>query len=364
MAIALKSTVAISGIFAATLFSSAILLFWVQPLIGKALLPAFGGVPEVWGGCIIFFQSIIVAAYGYVILLNKLLGLRRQLILHVALLALAAYFALPLNLRVNQPDWLYNYSPMLSVLAELTIKLGLPVFALAASSPLLQTWVAQIYPHFGQSVYSLYAVSNAGSLVATLGYPFLMEPMLSLNRQAGAWNWMYLAYIIAVIACASLVWWMGRTPIPKGRDAGFSPEEAGEETELSGNTRWKWLLLSAIPTSLLLGVTNYVTSSIAPAPLLWLAPLSLYLLAFIMAFSKRSQSLKFEAGFLVPGSTLLLTLTIVAEATEPSWALALLHLVGFFILTAATTFQLASAKPSIKRLPEYYLIIAAGGWLG
>src|SRR5262245_29326900 len=109
MTLAHKSSVAISGIFAVTLFSSAILLFWVQPLIAKALLPSFGGVPEVWGGCVIFFQSIIVAAYGYVILLNKLLGLRRQLILHVALLTLAAYFSIPLNLRVIQPDWLFNF---------------------------------------------------------------------------------------------------------------------------------------------------------------------------------------------------------------------------------------------------------------
>jgi hypothetical protein len=364
MALAHKSPIAVSGIFAVTLFSSAILLFWVQPLIAKALLPAFGGVPEVWGGCVIFFQSIVVAAYGYVILLNKLFSLRLQLLLHVSLLALAAYFALPLNLGVDQSDWLYNYSPMLSVLAELVIKLSLPAFALAASSPLLQTWVSQIYPHFGQSIYSFYAVSNAGSLVATLGYPFLMEPMLSLNRQTGMWNGMYLGYVLAVIACASLVWWMGRTAVPQDSDNLASPEASGGGDGSTAGHRWRWLLLSAIPTSLLLGVTNYVTSSIAPAPLLWLAPLSLYLLAFIMAFSTKSYGSKFEPGLLVPGAALLLILTIVAEATEPSWALALLHLAAFFVLTAATTYQLASARPAVKRLPEYYLMIAAGGWLG
>jgi hypothetical protein len=351
-------------IFAVSLFTSAILLFWVQPLIAKALLPAFGGVPEVWGGCVLFFQTVIVAAYGYVILLNKLSDLRRQVIIHVALLVLTAFLALPLNLGVSQPDWLYNYSPILSVLAELVVKLGLPAFALAALSPLLQTWVAQIYPGFGQSVYSLYAVSNAGSLAATLGYPFLVEPALSLNRQAGVWTSMYLAYVLSVIACAGVVWWMGRATTPKDNQTCTPTDESGDETGASGGSRWKWLLLSAIPTSLLLGVTNYITSTIAPTPLLWLAPLSLYLLAFILAFSTRSRRLKFRPELLVPGTALLLTLTLVAEATEPAWALAMLHLAAFFILTAATTYELASAKPLVGRLPEYYFMIAAGGWLG
>jgi hypothetical protein len=351
-------------IFAVSLFASAILLFWVQPLIAKALLPAFGGVPEVWGGCVLFFQTVIVAAYGYVIILNKLFGLRRQVIIHVALLALTACLALPLNLGVRQPDWLYNYSPILSVLTELIVKLGLPAFALAALSPLLQAWIAQIYPGFGQSVYSLYAVSNAGSLAATLGYPFLVEPALSLNRQAGVWTGIYLAYLLAVIASACMIWWMGKEARLKNQSPTASADEPGDETEAPGGSRLKWLLLSAIPTSLLLGVTNYVTSTIAPTPLLWLAPLSLYLLAFILAFSSKSSRWKFRPELLVPGMALLLTLTIVAEATQPAWALALLHLAAFFILTAATTYELAAAKPSVGRLPEYYFMIAAGGWLG
>jgi hypothetical protein len=351
-------------IFAVSLFTSAILLFWVQPLIAKALLPSFGGVPEVWGGCVLFFQTVIVAAYGYVILLNKLFDLRRQVIIHVALLVLTAFLALPLNLGVRQSDWLYNYSPILSVLTELIVKLGLPAFALAALSPLLQAWIAQIYPGFGQSVYSLYAVSNAGSLAATLGYPFLVEPALSLNRQAGVWTGIYVAYLLAVIASACMVWWMGKAARLKDHNILASADEPGDETEAPGGSRWKWLLLSAIPTSLLLGVTNYVTSTIAPTPLLWLAPLSLYLLAFILAFSSRSGRWKFRPEAFVPGMALLLTLTIVAEATQPAWALALLHLAAFFILTAATTYELAAAKPSVGRLPEYYFMIAAGGWLG
>jgi hypothetical protein len=350
------------SIFAIALAISALLLFWVQPLIAKSLLPAFGGVPEVWGGCVIFFQSIIVAAYGYVIVLNRLFNLRLQVIIHVTLLALTAALALPLKLGVKQPDWLYEYSPILSVFAELVVKLGLPAFALSASSPLLQSWVAKIYPAIGQSVYSLFAVSNAGSLFATLGYPFLMEPALSLNGQARVWTGMYLVYVLFAIACAVLAWWMVK---PKTRDESASAlDEPESQSDRPASSRWRWLMLSAIPTSLLLGVTNYVTSTIAPAPLLWLAPLSLYLLAFILAFSTSVRRLKFKPELLVPGSALLLTLTIVAEATEPAWALALLHLSAFFILTAATTYELASAKPSVRRLPEYYFMIAAGGWLG
>ncbi len=351
-------------IFAVALFTSSILLFWVQPLIAKALLPSFGGVPEVWGGCVLFFQTIIVAAYGYVILLNKLFDLRRQVLIHVALLTLTAFIALPLNLGDRESDWLYNYSPILSVLTELVVKLGLPAFALAALSPLLQAWIAQIYPGFGQSVYSLYAVSNAGSLAATLGYPFLVEPALSLNHQADVWTGIYLAYLLAVTASAGMVWWRGNEARLKDHNISVSADEPGNETEAPAGSRWKWLLLSAIPTSLLLGVTNYVTSTIAPTPLLWLAPLSLYLLAFILAFSSRSRRWKFRPESLVPGMALLLTLTIVAEATQPAWALALLHLAAFFILTAATTYELAAAKPSVGRLPEYYFMIAAGGWLG
>jgi spermidine synthase len=354
----------IYGLFAISLFTSAILLFWVQPLIAKALLPAYGGAPELWGGCILFFQSALVMAYGYVILLEKLFSLRRQVIIHIALLALTASLALPLKLGllntvIMRSDWLYNRAPILSVLAELAVTLGLPAFALATSSPLLQTWAAQIYPGYGQSIYSLYAVSNAGSLIATVGYPFLMEPMLSLNRQAGVWTGMYLAYALAILACALLVWRLGRTAISKDHDA-----EPGVEIGSPDGGRWRWLLLSALPTSLLLSVTNYVTSNITATPLLWLAPLTLYLLAFILAFTTRSYRLKFKPELFAQGAAILLTLTIVAEATEPAWALALLHLVAFFILIAGATYQLASAKPSVKRSSEYYLMIAVGGWLG
>ncbi|HEY8459434.1 MAG TPA: fused MFS/spermidine synthase [Blastocatellia bacterium] len=349
----------ISGLFAVSLFTGAILLFWVQPLIAKALLPAYGGAPELWGGCILFFQSALVMAYGYVILLEKLFSLRRQVIIHIALLALAAVFALPLNLEVIRSDWLYNRSPILSVLAELAVTLGLPAFALATSSPLLQTWVAQISPGYGQSVYSLYAVSNAGSLIATVGYPFLMEPMLSLNLQAGAWAGMYAAYALAVLTCALLVWRLGGAATSKAPAA-----EPAAGIQSPGGERLRWILLSAVPASLLLSVTNYVTSNITAAPLLWLAPLTLYLLAFILAFATRSYRLKFKPELFAQGAAILLTLTIVAEATEPAWALALLHLAGFFILAAGATYRLASAKPPVKRLSEYYLMIAVGGWLG
>jgi hypothetical protein len=359
----------ISGLFAISLFTGAVLLFWVQPLIAKALLPAYGGVPEVWGGCIIFFQSVIVIAYGYVILLDKFFGLSRQVIIHIAVLALAASLALPLNLGplnlgMMRSDWLYNRAPILSVLAELAVTLGLPAFALATSSPLLQTWAARINPGFGQSVYSLYAVSNAGSLIATVGYPFLVEPALSLTRQSGVWTGIYLAYVLAVLACAWMVWRLGRAATPKNSVAGASSRGAGDEIQLTGGERWKWLLLSAVPTSLLLSVTNYVTSNITATPLLWMAPLTLYLLAFILAFTARPWRLKFKPGLLAQGAAILSTLTLVAEATEPAWALALLHLAAFFILTAGATYQLASTKPVVNRLSEYYLMIAVGGWLG
>ncbi|MBO0722972.1 MAG: spermidine synthase, partial [Blastocatellia bacterium] len=284
-----KRPIAIYGIFAISLATSALLLFWVQPLIAKALLPSFGGVPEVWGGCLIFFQTILLAAYGYVIILNRIRKLGLQAFLHIALLAATALLALPLNPGVKQNDWLYNRAPILSVLAELAFKLGLPAFALATTSPLLQTWVARIYPSLGQSVYSLFAVSNAGSLLATLGYPFLVEPALTIKGQAGVWTWMYLVYVLAVTTCAGLAWRLGRTPTSMTDQAGSSPDESASKRD-SPNGR-RWLLLSAIPTSLLLGVTNYITSTIAPTPLLWLAPLSLYLLAFILAFSSRSRRL-------------------------------------------------------------------------
>jgi spermidine synthase len=361
----------ISGLFALSLFISAVLLFWVQPLIAKALLPAYGGVPEVWGGCIIFFQSVIVMAYGYVILLDKFFSLSRQVIIHVAVLAVAASLALPLNLGVTRSDWLYNRAPILSVLAELAVTSGLPAFALATSSPLLQTWAARINPGFGQSVYSLYAVSNAGSLIATVGYPFLMEPALSLTRQAGVWTGMYLAYALAVLVCAWLVWRLGGLARPgEGGQVAAASDTAPEPGDEIGSTggqggmRWRWLLLSAVPTSLLLSVTNYVTSNITATPLLWMAPLTLFLLAFILAFTARPWRLKFKPGLLAQGAAILSTLTLVAEATEPAWALALLHLVAFFILTAGATYQLASTKPEVNRLSEYYFMIAVGGWLG
>src|ERR1700749_2514310 len=251
-----------STLFAVTLFVSALLLFWVQPLVGKMLLPLLGGTPAVWNTCLLFFQSALLAGYAYVFVSTRRLSNGAQALLHVALLVAAAA-ALPVAFVVAASGGDPTASPVKWLLKTLALAVGLPFFALSASAPLLQKWFSQTRAASASDPYFLYAASNAGSLAALLAFPALLEPNLTLGQQARAWSLAYLVLVALVIvcACAALV-----SRSKSHGEAAHDDAQACDETHatnrdgperLSLRRRLRWTLLAFVPSSLVLGVTTY-----------------------------------------------------------------------------------------------------------
>src|SRR5687767_10733905 len=255
-------------IYAATIFLSSFLLFLVQPLIARLILPWFGGSAAVWTTCMLFFQVLLLAGYAYAHWVST-----RKLYkaIHSVLLLLAV-ITLPIS---PAESWkpLGSEEPISRILLLLTATVGLPYFLLASTSPLLQAWFARARPH--ADPYRLFAVSNLASLAALIGYPFAVEPVLTASRQVSIWSWLFVAF---AVLCGVLAW---LTPATTGK------AEAVEEGEETQQPVWLWLALAATGSALLLAVTNHLTQNVASVPLLWLAPLTLYLLTFIIAFEGR-----------------------------------------------------------------------------
>lgn len=319
-------------------------------MIAKAILPLAGGTPAVWNTCLFFFQGALLLGYGYGFLLTTRASLTRQILLHSLLLLtgllavtrLFAAFAPPVPGQANYVWWVLEY---------LAMTVGWVVLLLAANGILLQRWFATT----AQDPYHLYAASNAGSFVALLTYPLLLEPYLSLPQQKRLWAGFFVVFVLAVLGCA----WATRK-----RVLTVPPRTELADFALAWPRRWRWLFLAFVPSSLLLGVTTYITTDIAPTPLFWVIPLALYLLAFTLAFARRQWVSTVALAGWLPGAAILLVLVYAAKATEPAWLLVLVHLL-FFALAALLCHQLlAEDRPAVEHLPEFYLWIALGGLLG
>ncbi|MEQ2007098.1 MAG: fused MFS/spermidine synthase [Limisphaerales bacterium] len=264
--------------FALTIFTGAFLLFLVQPLIGKYILPWFGGTPGVWTTCMLFFQLVLLAGYAYAHFLSRWLKPRGQAVVHLALL-LVSLAVLPI---VPADAWkpTSGDAPITHILLLLGATIGLPYFVVSTTGPLMQAWFARLNP--GISPYRLYALSNIGSLLALLAYPFLIEPNVARKLQAHGWGWGLAAYVVCAAWCAWLLWKRGvADEIPVG---GSAPEEEPEEVP-SMRRKFLWLALPACASALLLATTNKLTQDVAVIPFLWILPLSLYLLTFILCFA-------------------------------------------------------------------------------
>lgn len=341
--------------FTLTLFVSAALLFLIQPLFARMLLPLLGGSPSVWNTCMVFFQAALLAGYAAAHALPSWLGVRRHALLHLVLMA-AALAVLPLTLP---PGWIppADGTPVLWLLGVLSVSVGLPFFVVATSGPLLQRWFAQTSHPRASDPYFLYAASNAGSLLGLLCYPLLLEPWLPLAEQSRLWTGGYLLLLLLTAGCAAILLLSGK------RQQGLTSSESSLARRAS-KVAWRWLLLAFVPSSLLLSVTTYLTTDIAAVPLLWVAPLSLYLLTFILAFN-RWPPLPFH--FLARWSPLLmliLAVLLLTEATDPVWAVLPLHLLGLFWIGLVCHGQLARERPPARELTAFYLWIALGGVLG
>jgi hypothetical protein len=349
------------ALFSFTLFLGAFLLFLVQPMVAKMVLPVLGGAPAVWNTCMVFFQLVLLGSYAYAHALPQRLGVRRHAALHLALIALAfvalARLALPARLAGAAAPAVEN--PVWWLLGLLSTTMGAPALALATGAPLLQRWFASSAHAERQDPYFLYVASNAGSLAALIGYPLLIEPRLTLAAQSKLWTDGVGLWVVATLACAISLW--------RARGAGeaaAATPAAADEAPLTRPQALRWVLLALVPSSLMLGVTTFMTIDIAPIPLLWVAPLAIYLLTFIIAFARPGLTVR-------RGALVLLPLAILALAAMPIFGSRLgiggrigVHLAAFFIAALVCHCELASTRPASRHLTAFYLWLSAGGVLG
>jgi hypothetical protein len=323
-----------------------VLLFGLEPLFVKMALPLFGGSPTVWNTAFAFFTAVLFLGYLYAHALVRLTP-RRQMLVH-AIVLLAAASALPVGAGDAAPAG----PPALAALVVLTERIGLPFFALAATTPLLQAWLAAAG---ARDSYRLYAASNLASVVVLLAYPFAIEPYAGLTLQSRAWSAGYVAFAALMIALA-----FGAA---RGRNA--AERGAGPRTgEASWRRRALWLALAGVPVMLVTGLTAHLSYEVAPIPFVWTLPLAAYVLAFALAFAPLRASWAESAGRLVPFAVVPVVVLLALHATLALPAYAGLTLAMLFLLALALDVRLWSSRPPQERLTEFALWIAAGGALG
>lgn len=344
-----------TGPFAAALFLGALLLFLLQPMFGRLVLPALGGAPAVWNTCLVFFQLTLLAGYLYAWASARWLRPRAQLGLQAAI-AVAALGVLPIRIV---PAWLppAEASPVPWLLAVLALSIGLPFFVLSTTSPVLQHWFSRTDHPEAADPYFLYRASNLGSMAGLVAYPLVADPWLGLEAQGLAWSAGYVAFGLVLAACGSVVLRRpAMAPAANGSAAGYAG--AGWKTIL------RWITLAAIPSSLLLGVTTTLSTDVAVVPLLWVAPLVLYLGTCVVAFSRRPVVSLRVATIALPLLVVPVAVAMIAQATEPVWIVAPLHLAAFTAMALVCHSRLAAERPHADGLTLFYLCLAIGGAIG
>ncbi len=333
---------------AATALLGAALVFLVQPVVARMLLPRLGGAASVWTTCLVFFQCALLAGYAWAHGAPAVVGLRRHAALHVALLV-AALASLPVALRDPAPPRAGD--PTAWMLGVLSLSVGVPFVLASASAPLLQRWLAA---RGAASPWSLYAASNVGSLVALLGYPTLVEPTLGLRAQGIAWSVGFALLAVLTAACARGLRHV-RVPAPalEGQVYGRAPD---------ARDRLRWAALAFVPSSLLLGATAYITTDLAAVPLLWAIPLTLYLVSFIVVFSREPTRPDPRTVASLAGLAVLLFVFTLPRLT-PGYVLGALHLALLFLCALVFHGELARRRPVPEHLTAFYLSVAAGGAL-
>ncbi|MBM4107865.1 MAG: hypothetical protein FJ255_03495 [Phycisphaerae bacterium] len=341
------------ALYTLTIFLSAALLFVVQPLVAKLVLPQAGGSPAVWTTSMLFFQALLLAGYGYAHLLSRRLPLGVQVVTHAALLGLAC-LALPIELRGGSPD--PSADPRGWLLSALALSVGPMFLAVSTTAPLLQRWFSRTRHARAHDPYFLYAASNAGSVLGLVAFPFVLEPSFGLSEQGRGWSVLFMALAALIVACGVA------SAARKGSRLSPAPEAASPS--VGWRRRLWWITLAAVPSSLLLGLTQHVTSEVATLPLLWVLPLLLYLVTFILAFSTGVRVGTERLGRWAALGALLLALVMLSNATQPAAAIVAVHLLGFFVLAWMCHKRLADDRPPADRLTEFYLWLAVGGVLG
>jgi hypothetical protein len=351
------------AIFSLAIVLNAALLFLVQPMIAKMILPWLGGSPAVWNNSLVFYQICLLVGYGYAHFGSSWMGTPRQARVHLLLILVGLFFlpsALPVGWFVGSAT-----SPLGLVFGALAVMIGVPFIVLSAGAPLIQKWFAYSQPGAARDPYFLYAASNAGSVIGLLAYPFALEPTLTLNQQSYLWFYGYM--ILAVLLSVCVLYCMrargsGKTALFQA--AADQRISAALSARIPFARRLRWILWSLVPASLLMGVTSYVSTDIASMPLLWVLPLSVYLISFIIAFARPAWAthpfLLRRQGFLLLGAAL----TVFMHATEPLWIVLPVHLIAFFTTALICHGRLAQDRPDPAKLTDYYFAISLGGVVG
>ncbi|MEY4705167.1 MAG: hypothetical protein RL042_1369 [Nitrospirota bacterium] len=356
-------------LFAISLFLSAFLLFLVQPMIAKMVLPLLGGTPAVWNTCMLFFQVMLLAGYGYVHVLTSRFSIRRQVSVHLLLLC-APLLLLPIGVASHwmglDPDY-----PIAWLLGLLTLSVGLPFFVLSTTAPLLQKWFSSLEHASARDPYFLYAASNAGSMLALLGYPVMIEPYFPLkSEQWFSQSWLWSLGYAGLLMLVSVCGWLVRRPpshavVKARRDVAVGQTAIVAPPPPSSSAYLRWIALAFIPSSLMLGATAYITLNIAAIPLLWVIPLALYLLSFILVFAKWPPAVHRAMVVAMPLAILLIVLSLMPSGvTVRFWIIILLHLATLFVVALVCHGELARSRPPITHLTIFYLLMSVGGALG
>ena len=348
-------------LFASTILLSAFLLFLVQPIIAKQILPWFGGTSAVWTTCLVFFQVVLLAGYTYSHLITRYLAPKYQARLHIVLLAVSLLFLPIVPSEALKPA--AGADAALRIVVLLVATIGLPYFLLSSTGPLLQKWVAPRFPE--KSVYRLFALSNFGSLIGLLAFPFAIEPFSTSHAQSIVWS---AAYAVFALACALSAWKAAHSIDPSGIAAArtIAPEPQGPPPRLTDYALW--LAFAALGSVLLLATTSHITQNIASVPFLWVLPLSLYLLTFVVAFEGRSGRGWYQRnGYLFPTLLLLVAMAAGLSANRGVLDISLavpLYTGGMLMAAFFCNGELALSKPVPRYLTHFYLTISLGGALG
>ena len=366
------------AVFATAISTGSCLMFLIEPMVAKVLLPVFGGTPNVWNTCVVFFQLLLIAGYLYSHFISTNLGFRAQVALH-AFIIVAAAFLLPTALPATT-DVFQN--PVLSLLVLLMVLVGAPFFAVSTTAPLLAKWYSSLKVPGAHDPYFLYAASNAGGILGLLSYPFFIEPNLRLTEQTQLIGGMYIFYALLILA-SGFCRIRGAGTVTEGgpsspeieipfheNDRGDSDAETSEISQRlpSNKTYLHWLILAIVPQSLVLGFTTYVTSELSAIPLFWIAPLLIYLVSFVIAFSRKTQSLRKAARI----AALVCTLFSAVLLTEGGRTFGIdvltvglsVQLLTIFFVCCACHMEIAAQRPSPQHLTNYFLTMSIGGVIG
>src|SRR5215510_6731719 len=341
--------------FIAAIFVSAALLFAVQPMFTKMVLPRLGGAASVWSVAMVFFQTTLLAGYAYAHLLTKFQPGRNSIIIHLVVLA-AACLLLPLHIasgwgrppQVGEAFWL---------LGLFAVSIGLPFFALSANGPLLQAWFARTGHPDAKDPYFLYAASNVGSFLALISYPLLVEPFTHLPDQTRMWSVGFYVLIVLIVGCGVLLA-RSRNALPEAAAAG------SDEAPPTWRDAATWVGLAAVPAGLLIAVTAHVSTDVAASPMLWVIPLALYLATFVIVFQTKPVLPHRWVVLAEPAFIILLVAVLVFAGLDQIFLTVTANIVVFFVIALTCHGELARRRPAARHLTAFYMWMSTGGMIG